>query len=225
MQEEKMKPRVCILAILVLAASMFAGPSIASARPQPAEDLLIADVPFRLNYCFRDFTDKLRFDLGVWHEVEQEFAEPSFDFDVSDQGKTRWFEGLDPENMNALAIVMARLTNGIPNLMFVGVANSYTGQGAGIANRYEKVFFGDELRPKQVDLKGYQLKRIGVRFNAVYIYNISTGSCYNVDTTVLFTQAATKAACKNGGWKVFERMDGTAFVTEKACVVYVVTGQ
>ncbi|MDI6694215.1 MAG: hypothetical protein QME21_04135 [Anaerolineales bacterium] len=216
-----MKRQMFSLTIALLVALFSTGAGPVSEFQEPAQEFLIARVPFQLQYCFYSFTDQLQFDLGIY-STPLNIVEPQLYFSESDAGATLWYPPPPESNIDE---VISLLTNGEPNLMYVSISNRLTGQGSGTGNMYEQKFFGSQVGPNGVDLGGFDIHRVGVTFKKVDLYDIPSGTCYNMRFAVLFTQVATREACRYGGWRYLKRMDGSSFADQKACVLYVYTGR
>lgn len=215
--------RFIISLLLVLIISLSNLISV-QAKPSSRSEFLIASVDTNITSYFTEFpTDRLRFIFeivdGPVTTVGTIAYDMWFDITAADEGKTFWWSQGDIN----FDVFTGFLTNGQPNLVNVYLQNYYGGQANGIGYQLESQFFDNQVGPNGIDLSGFTIYRIGVRFNHIQI--CPSGLCAEANSTLLFTQEATKQACQNGYWQYLKRMDGSTFKNIGACIKYVNTGQ
>lgn len=212
--------RSMVLVTLVLTIVLLSQATVAGAPPADLE-FRAATVEQSLDYCFGSHTDIVRFEFDMmsgplWtHVMYMPFTE-------ADEGNYLWWTASDTN----FDVHTGLLTNGEPNITLTFLQNPLTGQGGGgVGYQTEAVFLGDQVGPNGVDLQGFTINRIGLLFDQIDIWPTPSGSCVNVHGVMVFTQLATRDACKAGGWKYLERMDGTSFKNQGDCIQYASTGK
>jgi hypothetical protein len=134
---------------------------------------------------------------------------------------------LDPGALN-FAEVAGRLTNG--NLDQVQYWSTTVPASAGAGTILTELALLDgQVGPSGVDLAGYTIDRIGLRFDSVLLSTPPGNpgeTDWNLSATLLFEGVITSTdGCKQGGWRSLHGPDDRAFKNQGDCIQFVNTGK